>query len=257
MGAMPTGIWAESESEMVERVDLAVAAGGVLADGVDAGRAGGANDVDRVATPTLDVDRVIERGGDGIERSDAVGVGLGDEDGREAAGGRECGDADGEVVDRERGLGDATGDQGGRIGEREGVERALGVDGVSLGSIGVDRKVAGIDEDIGRGEHGVASEVDDGEQAGQGRRGRTGVGDSDRVLGRLASGADGANGADDGAILVAAAGDGEDGRERERENGDAREVGAAETFPYWLVHTHVTQSSEQTVLPGRGRFELR
>lgn len=200
----------------------------------------------------MDADVVIERGGTGIDGRDTVAVGLGDEDGGKRAGGGQRGDADGKGVNGERGLDDVAGDQCCRIGEEEGIERAFGVDGVALGSVGIEGEVAGIGEDLRCGEDRIPSEVDDSQQA---ERGGAGAGDSDSVLGRLASGANGADGADDWAILVTAANSGDYGGETDAENGSGCETIAAETLLYWLVHTRVAQISEQTVLPGRCRFD--
>ena len=84
----------------------------------------------------------------------------------------------------------------------------MGVYGVTLRAGGIEREVAGIGEDLGRGEHSVAREVHNSEQAeraARGEQGWAGIGDGDRELGRLASGTDGANRTDDWTILVTAA----------------------------------------------------
>ena len=82
------------------------------------------------------------------------------------------------------------------------VERVAGV------AAAVEDEIVGIDADLGGDENGVAGEVDEGDQAWGGVGSCAGGGDRHGELLRLGGGADGIDGADDGAVGVAAADDG-------------------------------------------------
>ena len=81
------------------------------------------------------------------------------------------------------------------------VERVGGV------SAAVEDEVVGVYPDVDGDENGVSGEVDEGDQAGSRSGGCAGGGDDHGKLLRLRSGADWIDGADDGAVSVAATGD--------------------------------------------------
>src|SRR5712672_2511659 len=84
----------------------------------------------------------------------------------------------------------------------------VAVEGVAGVAAAVEDQIVGIYSDLGRDENGIAGEVDEGDQAWGGMGSRAGGGDGHGELLRLCGGADRVDGADDGAVGVAAADDG-------------------------------------------------
>ena len=82
------------------------------------------------------------------------------------------------------------------------------VEGEAGVSAAVEDQIVGIYADLGGDENGVAGEVDEGDEAWRGVGSGAGGGDCDGKLLRLRCGANGIDGADDGAVGVAAADDG-------------------------------------------------
>ena len=89
----------------------------------------------------------------------------------------------------------------------EGGQGVVAVERIAGVAAAVEYEVVGVHADVGGDQDGVAREVDEGDQTG-GRFGRgTGGGDRHGELLRLGCWSDGVDGADDGAVGVAAAGD--------------------------------------------------